>query len=315
MAEITVGELLEEKEVILRLAVVAGHKGLNRKITVSDIDRPGVTLAGIYEHFRSERIQIIGMGEYTYLKMLSKEQREETLKKFFSFYIPCVIVTRNLAPLEELVKYANETNTPLLSTALNTGEFITQLKSYLDDKLAPTTILHGVLVDVYRLGVLIMGESGIGKSECAIELVRRGHFLVADDVVEIKCKPGNVLIGYSKNVVRYLMELRGLGIIDVRSLFGISSILNSTTIELVIQLAEWEKINEIDRSGMEERTITILGVNVPEILLPVAPGRNLAVLVEIAALNQQLKKAGYNVVRELNYKLLQMLKKDDKSAL
>lgn len=308
-AGLTVEELLKEKEASLHLKLVAGEKGRQRKIAVSEINRPGLTLTGYFEYFRYERIQVIGRGEHSYLNFLSKEKRIEILEKFFSYEIPGVIITYNLLPVPELVNAANKSQIPVLVSSLPTPSLIAELIAYLEEKLAPLTTIHGTLIDVYGLGVLIIGESAIGKSETALELIKRGHMLITDDVVEIRQKPGDILIGSGKEIVSYHMEIRGLGIIDVRTLFGMGAVLERTRIELVVRLEEWDETKEYERLGLEESYTEILGVKLPQLLIPVRPGRNIAILIEVAAMNQRLKNRGYYSARELDRRLIELMKK------
>lgn len=308
MPEISVGTFLQEKNDDLKLELLAGVEGLQRPIRVSEVNRPGLAFAGYFEHFPQERIQIIGLGEHTYLNSLSPERQREVFESFFSFSsIPCCILARGLEPLPEMLRFQQKFKVPLLRTSLTTTQLMGELIYYLEDKMAPTTRVHGVLVSVYGLGVLIMGNAGIGKSECALELVKRDHMLVADDVVEISQRSGGILVGRGEEIIRHHMEVRGLGIIDVRSLFGIGFILDEARIELVIRLESWGTDLEYERVGLEEHYTSILDVKVPEIILPVGPGRNLAVLVEIASLNQRLKNKGHYTAQELNQRLIQLM--------
>ncbi|HCJ66886.1 MAG TPA: HPr kinase/phosphorylase [Elusimicrobia bacterium] len=312
MAKFTVEELFRDKGKDLCLKLLAGEKGLNRQITVTEINRPGLTLTGYFKYFRYERIQIIGGGEHSYLQFLTKKKRIEILDKFFSYEPPCAIITRNVQPLRELITIAQRYYVPLFLTSLGTPPFITELIAYLEEKLAPLITMHGTLTNVYGLGVLILGESAIGKSETALELIKRGHMLVTDDVVEIRQKPGGVLIGSGKGIVSHHMEIRGLGIIDVRTLFGMGAILESTRIELVVHLEEWNESKEYERLGLEDNYTEILGVKIPELVIPVRPGRNIAVLIEVAAMNQRLKSKGYYSARELDKYLIKLMQKKQK---
>lgn len=310
VAQLSVEELFKDKSKDLCLKLLAGEKGLKRQITVTEINRPGLTLTGYFKYFRYERIQIIGGGEHSYLHSLTKKERIKILDKFFSYEPPCAIVTRNVKPIKELITIAEQYKVSLFVTSLSTPPFITELIAYLEEKLAPLIMMHGTLIDVYGLGVLILGESAIGKSETALELVERGHMLVTDDVVEIRQKPGGVLIGSGKEIISHHMEIRGLGIIDVRTLFGMGAVLDRTRIELVIRLEEWDESREYERLGLEEKYTEILGVKVPELVIPVRPGRNIAVLIEVAAMNQRLKSKGYYSARELDKHLIQLMRKN-----
>ncbi len=310
MAGFFVADLLKEKQGDLELALLAGSKGLRRAISVSEINRPGLALSGYIDYFPSERVQIMGLGEHTYLSTLTSARRAEVLGKVLTYKnLPCVVVTRGIKPHPEVVRSADKHKIPLVRSGLTTAHLIGELTVYLEEKLAPTTTIHGVLMNVYGLGVLLVGDSGIGKSECALELIKRGHMLVADDVVEVKQRLGGLLFGTGAELIRHHMELRGLGIIDVQRIFGVGTILDRTRIELVIRLEEWKQSVEYDRVGLSDQTTSILGVRIPEIVMPVRPGRNLAVLVEVAALNQRLKFRGQFTAQEFNKKLIAMMAK------
>lgn len=308
MPGITVSTFLKEKGEDLKLNLMAGKDGLSREINVFEINRPGLALTGYLEHFPQKRIQIVGSLEHSYLSSIPKDKAEESLSKLLSFKnVPCFIVTRGLEINNELAKVFEKYKVPLLQSSLRTSQLVSNLSFYLEDKLAVSTRAHGVLVSVYGLGVLIVGNAGIGKSECALELVKRGHMLVADDVVEIRRRSGSILMGRGEEIIKHHMEVRGLGIINVRSLFGIGFILDESRIELVIRLEDWDPSKEYERVGLEERTTTVLDVKVPEVILPVRPGRNLAVLVEIASLNQRLKNQGHYTAQELNQRLINIM--------
>jgi HPr kinase/phosphorylase len=316
MVTLLVADLLKEKQTDLDLAVLAGGQGARRELTVSEINRPGLALSGYLDYFPSERVQIMGLGEHSFLSTLSPSKRTEVITKVLAYNknLPCVVITRGIKPHKELLQLANRLKVPIIRSGLTTAHLIGELTVYLEEKLAPTTTIHGVLMNVYGLGVLLVGDSGIGKSECALELLKRGHMLVADDVVEVKQRLGGLLFGTGAELIRHHMELRGLGIIDVQKVFGVSSILDRTRIELVIRLEEWKQTVEYDRVGLAEQTTSILGVRVPEIVMPVRPGRNLAVLVEVATLNQRLKFRGQFTAQEFNKKLIALMsKKADES--
>jgi HPr kinase/phosphorylase len=310
VASLTVADLIQERQKELELAILAGAKGVRRQVTVSEINRPGLALSGYLDYFPSERVQIMGLGEHTYLATMTSAKRMQVLQKAFSHKnLPCVVITRGIKPHPEVLRAAENIKLPVLRSALTTAHLIGELTVYLEEKLAPTTTIHGVLMNVYGLGVLLVGDSGIGKSECALELIKRGHMLVADDVVEVKQRLGGFLFGTGAELIRHHMELRGLGIIDVQKIFGVSSVLDRTRIELVIRLEEWRQTVEYDRVGLTDRTTTILGVRVPEIVMPVRPGRNLAVLVEVATLNQRLKYRGQFTAKDFSKKLIAMMAK------
>lgn len=271
----------------------------NRKVTTAEVNRPALQLTGYFDYFEKDRIEIIGMVEHAYLETLSQQEKQKIYKQFFSYNIPCVIFSRNLKPDEELLRIATENNTPVLSTDYGTSAFMAELIYYLGEELAPCISIHGVLVDVYGEGLLIMGESGIGKSEAALELIRRGHRLVSDDVVEIKKINDHTLVGTAPDITRYFIELRGVGIIDVKTLYGVECVKEKQNIDLVIKLEDWKKDNEYDRLGLEEEYTEFLGNKVVCHSLPIRPGRNLAVICESAAVNHRQKKMGYNAAKEL----------------
>lgn len=253
-------------------------------INVSDINRPGLQLSGFYNYFAPERIQVIGKAEWSFLDDMQKELREKRLKKYFSFDMKCLIITRGLEPHEELIKYATQKNIWVLRSNLVTTKFISKMTIYMSDKLAPETRLHGVLVDVYGIGILITGESGIGKSEVALELIKRGHRLVTDDAVDIREIDGD-LIGSSPRITIGMLEVRGIGIIDVSALYGLSSVLQRKNIKLVMHFEHWKNDGDYDRLGTNIECMDILGVPVRKLTVPIRPGRNIAVIVEAAAVN------------------------------
>ena len=270
-----------------------------RKIQSADINRPALQLAGYFQHFESSRVQVIGNVEYFYTRQLEPEKKIETYKQLLSYDIPCIIFSRDLVPDEEFVAIAQSNGVPVLGTKRPTSEFTAELIYELGEQLAPCITIHGVLVDVYGEGVLITGESGIGKSEAALELVRRGHRLVSDDVVEISRINDHTLMGTAPDITRNFIELRGIGIVDVKTLYGVECIKEKQQIDLVIKLAEWKKDAEYDRMGLEEEYTEYLGNKVVCHSVPIRPGRNLAVICETAAVNHRQKKMGYNAAQEL----------------
>lgn len=279
------------------------------------MNRPGLALAGHPAHFRAERVQIIGRGEHAFCLKAPAERLEADLDQILHHQnLPCLVITRNLRTPPALARACKKLQVPLLRTSLDTADFVGELTAFLEDRLAPTIRVHGVLVDVYGLGVLIQGEAGIGKSECALELVKRGHILVSDDMVEIRQKHGDVLIGCCPEPLKHYMEVRGLGIIDVKLLFGIGSILNASTIGLVIRLETWDPAAHYDRIGLERMTTTIIDAAVPMVRIPVRPGRNLAVLIEVAALDQRLKSQGYFSAETFNQNLIARMAAKTKGA-
>ena len=269
------------------------------RITQPDINRPALQLAGYFEHFEATRLQIVGFVEYTYMESLPQEQKEKAYRDFLSFDIPAVIFCRELVPDNLFLKIANEEHVPVLMTRKPTSAVMAEIIRYLNEKLAPCISIHGVLVDVYGEGVLITGDSGIGKSEAALELIKRGHRLVSDDVVELRKISDELLLGSAPDITRHFIELRGIGIIDVKTLYGVSSVRDSKAIDLVIKLEDWDKDKEYDRLGLEEQYTEYLGNRIVCHRIPIRPGRNLAVICESAAVNHRQKKMGYNAAQEL----------------
>ena len=275
------------------------------KLYHRNINRPQLFLAGFYDYFMSERVQVIGLVEYTYLSKLAPEFRQETLQKLFSHKMPCVVLTRELEPHPEMLFYARENKIPVLRSKETTSEFVSEIQKYLKVELAPSTTMHGVLVDIYGEGVLIMGESGIGKSETALELVKRGHRLVADDAVEIKKVSHTTLVGSCPELIRYFIEVRGIGIINVKQMFGVQSVKDTMGIDLIVKFELWEKGKVYDRVGLTEEYMDILGSKVVCHTIPVRPGRNLAMICESAAVNCRQKKMGYNAAKALTDAIMQ----------
>lgn len=269
------------------------------KIRSSDVNRPGMQIAGYFEHFEESRVEIIGNVEYYYIRNMSEQDRLQRYQQFLTYDIPCIIYCRDLEPDETMLRMADEKQIPILGTSRPTSEFTAELIYCLGEQLAPCITIHGVLVDVYGEGLLITGESGIGKSEAALELIRRGHRLVTDDVVEIRKVNEHTLIGTSPEITRHFIELRGIGIIDVKTLYGVECVKEKQQIDLVIKLEDWRKEAEYDRLGLEEEYIEYLGNKVVCHSLPIRPGRNLAVICEAAAVNHRQKKMGYNAAQEL----------------
>ena len=300
----------------LNLKCIGGRKGLVREINIPDINRPGLALSGFFDSFAHERLQIFGRGEAAYLKKLEEDNKDDTLRQMFSFPIPCCIFTHNLSPNKTFAEIAEKAQCPVLQTDLSTSEFSTRITRILSGIFAPRQSLHGVLVEVYGLGILILGDSGVGKSETALELVMHGHRLVADDVVEIHCVNGNILMGTGANkIIAHHMEIRGMGIINVTHLFGVAAIRDRKQIELVVTLAEWDSKKNYDRIGLEEQYMEFLGVNIPRLEIPVKPGRNIPIIIETAAMNERLKKMGYNAAKEFNRNILKWLESDTARAV
>ncbi|MDF2842100.1 MAG: hprK [Herbinix sp.] len=283
----------------------------NIKISQPDVNRPALQLAGFFDHFDSERVQVIGYVEMAYMEQMDKEERVKILSRLMDFHVPCIIFSRNIEVNENFIQLATEKGVPILRTDKTTSSFMAELIRWLNVELAPRITIHGGLVDVYGEGILIMGESGIGKSEAALELIKRGHRLVADDAVEIKKVSDETLIGSSPENIRHFIELRGIGIIDVKTLFGVESVKNTQSIDLVIKLEEWNKDKLYDRLGLEETYIEFLGNKIPCHSIPIRPGRNLAIICESAAVNYRQKKMGYNAVQELYRRVLNNMSKTD----
>lgn len=279
------------------------------EIQVPDINRPALQLTGYFDHFDSDRVQIIGYVEYTYLETLSDEKKKEMYTQLLSYGIPCIVYCRNLEPDETFLQMANEMKVPIFQSSKQTSAFTVEVIRWLNVELAPCISIHGVLVDVYGVGVLIMGESGIGKSEAALELINRGHRLVTDDVVEIRKVSDDTLVGKAPDITRHFIEVRGIGIVDVKSLFGVQSVRETQTIDLVINMEEWDKNREYDRLGLKEESTEFLGNKVVCHSIPIRPGRNLAIIVESAAVNHRQKQMGYNAAEELYRRVQESLAK------
>jgi HPr kinase/phosphorylase len=315
----TVLDLLDldlKEQNALDLRCIGGRKGLSREITTPDLNRPGLALSGFYESFAWNRLQIFGRGENAYLKMLDEAGRTDNLKKLFTYPMPCCIFTHNISPGKSFLAAAESGDCPVLQTSLPSSEFSSRVIRVLSDIFAPQTTIHGVLVEVYGIGILLMGDSGVGKSETALELIERGHRLVADDVVDIRCVNGSILMGQGANkVIGHHMEIRGLGIINVTHLFGVGAIRDKKQIQLVCGLEEWDSNKVYDRIGTEELTTEILGVRVAKLEIPVKPGRNIPIIIETAAMNERLKKMGYHSAKEFNQNVLRWLESENARAL
>lgn len=276
-------------------------------IEASDINRPGIQLAGFWDHFADERPQIIGLVETSYLGSLDAATRRERLEKFVSYELPCIIICRGLGGLDDLIELARARKIPVYRTGESTTRLMIDIIYFLNNHLAPRTTMHGVLVEVYGVGVLLTGESGVGKSEAALELVKRGHQLVADDVVDICRVSDTRLVGECPEMVRHFMEIRGIGIIDIRAMYGVGAVAVSKSIDLVMHMEKWQADKEYDRLGLQDEYITILGVKVPHQLTPVRPGRNMAIIIEVAARNLSLKRLGYSAAHELDRRMNEMI--------
>lgn len=290
------------------LKLVAGKTGLNREVLTSDISRPGIEMTGYFKYYPKQRIQLIGKTEMTYFLNLSQEEKIDRIQGLCDPETPGIIISRNMNVPDLFVQMAEEKGVPLFQSEQKTTTIISDLTNYLEDEFAPSTSLHGVLVDVYGIGVLITGESGVGKSETALELIKRGHRLVADDRVEIHQKNHDTLIGSPPPIIEHLLEIRGLGIIDIMTLFGTGAVVNQKKISLVIHLETWDRKKHYERLGLDEERIKILAMDIPKMRIPVKPGRNLAVIVEVAAMNFRMKRIGVNAAEQFTERLSEVIK-------
>lgn len=294
---ITVGQLLEDTEYDLKLVLMTGNEGLSRRITSSRIQKPGLALTGFTEHLHPERIQVFGNTEISYLKTMSVEQQDKVLSRLFESTLACVVVTKGLDVPSTLYDGCERTKLALMSTPLVSSAFISQVQSFLEEALTATGNLHGVLLDVFGVGVLLLGKSGIGKSEIALDLIMRGHRLIADDIVNLVRRQGDVH-GHGNDLIQHHMEIRGLGILNVEALFGVASVRDRKKIELIIELVEWSQGAEYDRLGLDQESMNLVGVELPHAVVPVRPGRNMTTIVEVAARNHLLKLRGHNSAQE-----------------
>jgi HPr kinase/phosphorylase len=292
----------------LQIRLISGEQGLGKEITGSEMNRPGLTLAGFFDFFAYDRIQIFGLGETAYLNQLTPEKKKEIYEKFFSYSVLCCVFAHDEMPDEMLIALSNERSIPVLVTHHKTTKFISLLTHIIEEIFSPAVTLHGTLVEVYGIGVLIIGKSGVGKSECALELVERNHRLVADDIVEVRKIDESLLMGSGSEIIRHHLEIRGLGIINVKDLYGIGAVRNRKRIELVVLLEEWDSSKYYDRLGIDEKRYSILELEVPFITVPVRPGRNIPIIIETAALNQRLKKMGVYSAQELDTRIQEWIK-------
>ncbi len=276
-------------------------------IDSADVNRPGLQIVGFFDYFDSSRVQIFGKVENSYLEDMTSEERYAHLRSFFEKRVPVVILTRNAPANPEMLELAKEFETPVLRTTASTSAFMSALIAFLSVELAPRITRHGVLVEVYGEGILILGESGVGKSEAAVELMKRGHRLVADDAVEIKKVSSKSLVGSSPEIIRHFIEIRGIGIVDVKKIFGMGAVKNTEKIDLVIHLETWQKGKQYDRLGLVDEYTNILGLDIPSLTIPVRPGRNLAIIFEVAAMNNRQRRMGYNAAEELNKRIMDQM--------
>ena len=307
MNSLTVQELEQNSEHHLELTLMAGREGLKKKITHSQVQKMGLALTGFVQFINPERLQVVGNTEMAYFKTLTSEMQERVIHQICSLPLSCLVITRALEIPELLLRDADEKGIPLFRSNLRSFEFIDRVTKFLEEKLASTSSLHGVLMDIYGVGVLILGKSGIGKSECALDLILRGHRLVADDMVHIQKRSASSVIGSGFEVIQHHMEIRGLGIINIRSLFGVEAIREKKKVELVLELMEWDTHREYDRLGFEEEKFSILGVELPMLRIPVTPARNLTTIIEVAVRNHLLKGMGYDSALEFERKLLRKM--------
>jgi HPr kinase/phosphorylase len=299
----------------LDLRCIGGRPGLVREIETTEINRPGLELAGFYENFAWQRIQIFGRGEAAFLQRLAAEGHKENLESLFSYRVPCCVFTHAQQPTADFAALAEKAECPVLQTTLSSSEFTMRILRVLSTIFAPKQTLHGTLVEVFGIGVLIQGDSGVGKSETALALIEHNHRLVADDVVEIRRVSGNILLGTGAQVVSHHMEIRGLGIINITHLYGVGAIRDRKQVQLVCQLENWDQHKNYDRIGAEENTIEILGVHVPLVVIPIKPGRNIPVIIETAARNERLKKMGYHSAKEFNRNVQNWLETESTRAI
>lgn len=305
--KVKVSELVQQ----FHLEIVAGEDGLRRTITTDDLNRPGLEMAGYFDYYPAERAQMLGRTELAFLETLTSEERRDRMERLCHEDTPCIVITRGLDTPRELIDVANERNFPVLRSGVATTILLSRITNFLEKRLAPSTTIHGVLVDVYGAGMLITGGSGIGKSETALELVKRGHRLIADDAVEIRQTSDNQLYGSAPELIKHLLEIRGLGILNVMTLFGAGAVRNQTNITLVVKLENWQQDKQYDRLGLDEETTKIIDTEVPLLTVPVRPGRNLAVILEVAAMNFRLKRMGYNAALQFTNKLTEAIAEDE----
>jgi HPr kinase/phosphorylase len=306
MSTVRTKDLLEH----FNLELVAGKDGIHREITTSDISRPGIEMTGYFKYYPKERLQLIGKTEMAYFMELSDADKRDRAINLCTDITPGIVISRGMDIPEAIVEAANDSGVPILHSPRKTTRVISRLTNYLETKFAPFTAIHGVLVDIYGVGVLITGQSGVGKSETALELVKRGHRLVADDSVEIRQEDYDSLVGNSPPLIEHLLEIRGLGIINVMTLFGAGSVRSHKKISLIINLEIWDQKKQYDRLGLDEDKMRIMEVDIPKATIPVRPGRNLAVIIEVAAMNFRLKRMGVNAAEEFSERLTTMIKNE-----
>ncbi|MDX1660493.1 MAG: HPr(Ser) kinase/phosphatase [Gemmatimonadota bacterium] len=308
MAALKVADLLDRKADALELRLLTGPGTADSEITTAEVMSPGLVLAGFVERFNHSRSQVLGETEISYLRSLSKSECREAVERFLSYDLPVVFVTKGLEPPPGLVQRADERDIPVVASQLKTGRFYNAIQSYLETRFAPTTFIHGSLADVYGVGLLFVGRSGIGKSECVLDLVERGHRLVADDQVYVQRRTGGVLIGRANDVLGFHMEIRGVGIIDIQSLFGIRAVRLQKRIEVVVRLEDWEETTNVERVGLEEESTEILGVEIPLVRVPLNPGKNITVIAEVVSMNHLQKFSGRHAASDFNRQLIDRMR-------
>ncbi|CEG23460.1 HPr kinase/phosphorylase [Planococcus massiliensis] len=306
MGQVTTKQVMETFD----LKLISGEEGLGRHIPISDISRPGLEMAGYFTHYPANRMQLLGKTELSFFALLEADERRTRMMKLCTEETPAIIVSHGMDVPVELVDASSKTHVPVLSTQMPTTRFSSLLTNYLESQLAPTTAVHGVLVDIYGVGVLITGKSGVGKSETALELVKKGHRLVADDCVEIHQEGENTLVGHPPKLIEHLLEIRGVGIIDIMTLFGASAVRMFKRISLVIDLEIWDQEKTYDRLGLEEEKMRIIDTDLTKLTIPVRPGRNLSVIIEVAAMNYRLKRMGVNAAEEFSKRLDEVIAQD-----
>ncbi len=312
MKSIKINDVFNEKRSQdLQIKLMAGQNGTENVVKFGDLNRPGLTLSGFFDFFASDRIQIFGLGESAYLSSISDESKENIYKQFFSYQIPCCIFSHGAVPDDSFLKYADSSNVPVYVSLIGSTRLVTMLVHIFDEIFAEKVTLHGTLVDVSGIGVLLLGSSGVGKSETALELVERGHRLVADDMVTIVKTDSSLLMGKGSEMLKHHMEIRGIGIINIKEIFGIRSVRRKKRLDLIVKLEEWNPAEEYERLGLDEEFYEILGLNIPMVKIPVGPGRNIPVIIETAAFNQSLKKSGIYSARELDEKIKKWISKGE----
>ena len=308
---IPVARLLDRMSEELEFEVIGGFQGIGRPVLISDINRPGLALSGYLDYFANDRVQILGNTEIHYMEQLSSALIQRRLENMFSFEIPAFVLSRDLMPRAIFIDMCNRMGIPVLRSRRSTDEVISRIIVFLAEEFSPETIIHGTALDCYGVGCLIVGAPGVGKSETALELVERGHRLVADDVVTLRRRREDNIYAETSPVIEHHMEIRGIGIIDVKSVYGVGRVRNSKRIGMVIELEEWNATAAYDRTGLIDEYVTVLGVKIPILLIPVRPGRNIAIIVEVAALNYRLKELGVHPAQQLNQRLMNLMSDDD----